>query len=229
MSGKVLIEWRYPYCAQMTRRRYLDSNSVREMHSAISSIFFPADNEERDGPGSNSHDNDAESDDIHNENVLDRENKVNPIEVHQPNTGGHTAVGSVSLSTVPEDDFNGKHYSAPHRQEEERSFLADDRKSIRGSRKNTAMTTATATHPGNDDTSTFYNPISADISYSMRHVEESWHHLMRSDDLNKFKQIAVCNFDFLLAAVSPGSSWIPYLNVCLPTIIWPIIQLTSKG
>lgn len=54
----------------------------------------------------------------------------------------------------------------------------------------------------NDDTSTFYNPIAADVSYSMRHVEESWHHLMRSDDTTRFKQIAVCNFDFLLAAVS---------------------------
>lgn len=41
-----------------------------------------------------------------------------------------------------------------------------------------------------------------DISYSIRHVEEAWHHLMKSDDTNKFKQIAVCNFDFLLAAVS---------------------------
>lgn len=41
-----------------------------------------------------------------------------------------------------------------------------------------------------------------DVSYSTRHVEESWHHLMKSEDTAKFKQIAVCNFDFLLAAVS---------------------------
>ncbi|KAH8371371.1 hypothetical protein KR093_007089 [Drosophila rubida] len=64
----------------------------------------------------------------------------------------------------------------------------------------------------NDDTSTFYNPIAADVSYSMRHVEESWHHLMRSDDTMRFKQIAVCNFDFLLAAVQTVS--ISYLR-CL--------------
>ncbi|EDW85717.1 uncharacterized protein Dwil_GK23222 [Drosophila willistoni] len=64
----------------------------------------------------------------------------------------------------------------------------------------------------NDDTSTFYNPIAADVSYSMRHVEESWHHLMRSDDTTRFKQIAVCNFDFLLAAVQTVS--ISYLR-CL--------------
>ncbi|EDW44581.1 GM15035, partial [Drosophila sechellia] len=59
-----------------------------------------------------------------------------------------------------------------------------------------------------DDTSTFYNPIAADVSYSMRHVEESWHHLMRSDDTTRFKQIAVCNFDFLLAAVSSPISFV---------------------
>jgi hypothetical protein len=32
-------------------------------------------------------------------------------------------------------------------------------------------------------------------------VEESWHHLIKSDDSKKLKEIAVCNFDFLLAAV----------------------------
>lgn len=47
-----------------------------------------------------------------------------------------------------------------------------------------------------------YNPSGVDVSYSTRHVEESWHHLMKSEDTNKFKQIAVCNFDFLLASVS---------------------------
>lgn len=47
-----------------------------------------------------------------------------------------------------------------------------------------------------------YNPSGVDVSYSTRHVEESWHHLMKSEDTAKFKQIAVCNFDFLLASVS---------------------------
>ncbi|XP_037926913.1 NACHT domain- and WD repeat-containing protein 1 isoform X3 [Hermetia illucens] len=63
-----------------------------------------------------------------------------------------------------------------------------------------------------DDTSTLFNPPGADVSYSIRHVEESWHHLMRSDDTGKFKQIAVCNFDFLLASVQTVS--ISYLR-CL--------------
>ena len=44
--------------------------------------------------------------------------------------------------------------------------------------------------------------LSPDVSYSVRHVEESWHHLMRSEDTKKLKEIAVCNFDFLLASVS---------------------------
>lgn len=53
-----------------------------------------------------------------------------------------------------------------------------------------------------DTVSKLCNPSGVDVSYSTRHVEESWHHLMKSEDTAKFKQIAVCNFDFLLAAVS---------------------------
>lgn len=53
-----------------------------------------------------------------------------------------------------------------------------------------------------DSASKLCNPSGVDVSYSTRHVEESWHHLMKSEDTAKFKQIAVCNFDFLLAAVS---------------------------
>lgn len=59
-----------------------------------------------------------------------------------------------------------------------------------------------------DETSTIstQQPIpGSDISYSIRHVEESWHHLIKSDDSKKLKEIAVCNFDFLLAAVSYNS------------------------
>lgn len=44
-------------------------------------------------------------------------------------------------------------------------------------------------------------PAGLDISYSIRHVEEAWHHLIKSNDTKKLKEIAVCNFDFLLAAV----------------------------
>ena len=56
----------------------------------------------------------------------------------------------------------------------------------------------------------------SDISYSIRHVEEGWHHLIKSDDTKRLKEIAVCNFDFLLAAVS--------LNHCTEYILSHKIQ-----
>lgn len=60
-----------------------------------------------------------------------------------------------------------------------------------------------------------YNPSGVDVSYSTRHVEESWHHLMKSEDTAKFKQIAVCNFDFLLASVSGDSFCVLSNNMCV--------------
>lgn len=65
-----------------------------------------------------------------------------------------------------------------------------------------------ADNPSDSAVSKLYNPSGVDVSYSTRHVEESWHHLMKSEDTAKFKQIAVCNFDFLLAAVSMKFFWI---------------------
>lgn len=53
-----------------------------------------------------------------------------------------------------------------------------------------------------DAVNKLYHPSGVEVFYSMRHVEEAWHHLMKSEDTAKFKQIAVCNFDFLLASVS---------------------------
>lgn len=142
MSAKVLIHWRYPYCKELTRRRYLDADSTRSMHIAIANIFFPAENDDQD-------DEDDES-------------------TERDDSDGKQSVASQTTIRDKDNSSVGRKSSAHH----------------------------------NDDTSTFYNPMAADVSYSMRHVEESWHHLMRSDDMDKFKQIAVCNFDFLLAAVS---------------------------
>ncbi|TMW44130.1 hypothetical protein DOY81_010790 [Sarcophaga bullata] len=147
MSGKVLLQWRYPYCKQLSRKRYMDAQSIRCMHLAIANIFFPADPDEQE---------DEEDDDDEDEST-ERE-----ISDDKQSLASQTTM--------------------------------KDKDTLSAGRKSSA-------HP-NDDTSTFYNPIAADVSYSMRHVEESWHHLMRSDDVDKFKQIAVCNFDFLLAAVS---------------------------
>ena len=147
MSGKVLLQWRYPYCKQLSRMRYMDAQSIRSMHLAIANIFFPADPDEQDD----------EEDDEDEDESTERE-----ISDDKQSLASQTTM--------------------------------KDKDTLSAGRKSSA-------HP-NDDTSTFYNPIAADVSYSMRHVEESWHHLMRSDDVDKFKQIAVCNFDFLLAAVS---------------------------
>ncbi|XP_058122559.1 protein qui-1 [Anopheles ziemanni] len=63
-----------------------------------------------------------------------------------------------------------------------------------------------------DDNVTQVLSLGLDISYSIRHVEEAWHHLIKSEDTKKLKEIAVCNFDFLLAAVQTVS--ISYLR-CL--------------
>uniref|UniRef100_A0A6E8VK53 NWD1/2-like winged helix-turn-helix domain-containing protein n=1 Tax=Anopheles coluzzii TaxID=1518534 RepID=A0A6E8VK53_ANOCL len=63
-----------------------------------------------------------------------------------------------------------------------------------------------------DDNVTQVLNLGPDISYSIRHVEEAWHHLIKSEDTKKLKEIAVCNFDFLLAAVQTVS--ISYLR-CL--------------
>ncbi|XP_067632448.1 protein qui-1 isoform X2 [Eurosta solidaginis] len=148
LSGKVLLQWRHSYCAELSKNRYMDAQSTRAMHIAIANIFFQPENEENDGSTS--------------ENASGESDKQSVIS-----------------------------------QKEKESISAPERKS--------------SSHH-NDDTSTFYNPIAVDVSYSMRHVEESWHHLMRSDDMTKFKQVAVCNFDFLLAAVQTVS--ISYLR-CL--------------
>lgn len=70
-----------------------------------------------------------------------------------------------------------------------------------------------ATDNPSDSASKLCNPSGVDVSYSTRHVEESWHHLMKSEDTAKFKQIAVCNFDFLLASVSVCSFHLHFIFV----------------
>lgn len=56
-------------------------------------------------------------------------------------------------------------------------------------------------------------PQSQDITYTMRHVEEAWLHLLRAGDVDKLKRFAVCAFDFLLAAVQMIS--VSYLRCVL--------------
>lgn len=48
MSGKVLLQWRHSYCAELSRKRYMDAQSTRAMHIAIANIFFQHENEDND-------------------------------------------------------------------------------------------------------------------------------------------------------------------------------------
>uniref|UniRef100_A0A182J649 WD_REPEATS_REGION domain-containing protein n=1 Tax=Anopheles atroparvus TaxID=41427 RepID=A0A182J649_ANOAO len=71
---------------------------------------------------------------------------------------------------------------------------SDDMSTAQHSRKSSMQTQQ-------DDNVTQVLSLGLDISYSIRHVEEAWHHLIKSEDTKKLKEIAVCNFDFLLAAL----------------------------
>ncbi|XP_075232823.1 NACHT domain- and WD repeat-containing protein 1 isoform X2 [Lycorma delicatula] len=60
----------------------------------------------------------------------------------------------------------------------------------------------------------FQSSIQAsDVTYSLRHVEESWIHLLKAGDSDRLKQLTICNFDFLLAAVRTVS--VSYLRSIL--------------
>lgn len=53
MSGKVLIEWRHPFSAVLSKERYMNPNYTRTLHTEIANIFFnqdtSADNSSDDG------------------------------------------------------------------------------------------------------------------------------------------------------------------------------------
>lgn len=53
MSGKVLIEWRHPFSAVLSKERYMNPNYTRSLHTEIANIFFnqdtSADNSSDDG------------------------------------------------------------------------------------------------------------------------------------------------------------------------------------
>lgn len=56
-------------------------------------------------------------------------------------------------------------------------------------------------------------PRTETAAYNLRHVEEGWLHLLRGGDVEKLKKLAVCAFDFLLAAVQMIS--VSYLRCVL--------------
>lgn len=47
----------------------------------------------------------------------------------------------------------------------------------------------------------FQSTLHSDVTYSSRHVEESWIHLLKAGDIIKLKTLTMCNYDFLLATV----------------------------
>ncbi|XP_065332021.1 protein qui-1 [Cloeon dipterum] len=55
--------------------------------------------------------------------------------------------------------------------------------------------------------------VGEDVTYSARHVEEAWLHLLKAGDPERLKKLTVCNFDFLLAAVQTVS--VSYLRCVL--------------
>ena len=48
----------------------------------------------------------------------------------------------------------------------------------------------------------FQSTVYKDVTYSQRHIEEAWIHLLLAGDTIKLKSLCMCNYDFLLAAVS---------------------------
>ncbi|XP_063361352.1 protein qui-1 [Cydia amplana] len=51
------------------------------------------------------------------------------------------------------------------------------------------------------DSTPFHSGTRTAAAFTQRHVEESWLHLLLAGDFSKLKDLTVCNFDFLLAAV----------------------------
>lgn len=51
--------------------------------------------------------------------------------------------------------------------------------------------------------------------FTQRHVEESWLHLLLAGDFTRLKDLTICNFDFLHAAV--GHIW--NINCCLYLLV----------
>ncbi|PSN37379.1 hypothetical protein C0J52_19650 [Blattella germanica] len=80
--------------------------------------------------------------------------------------------------------------------------------------KSDADTEEADTSPSENKETPFQTTLQLDdVTYSLRHVEESWIHLLKAGDSSRLKQLTVCNFDFLLAAVQTVS--VSYLRCVL--------------
>ncbi|GBP96112.1 hypothetical protein EVAR_30355_1 [Eumeta japonica] len=63
------------------------------------------------------------------------------------------------------------------------------------------------------DSTPFHSGARTAAAFTQRHVEEAWLHLLLAGDFAKLKDLTVCNFDFLLAAVQTVT--ISYLRCIL--------------
>ncbi|XP_050313345.1 protein qui-1 [Anthonomus grandis grandis] len=59
----------------------------------------------------------------------------------------------------------------------------------------------------------FQSTLHKDVTYRIRHIEESWIHLLKSGDIVKLKNLCMCNYDFMLAALQTFS--VSYLRCLL--------------
>lgn len=44
----MLIEWRHDICADISRKRYIEKESIPTVHEEIANLFFPPESEESD-------------------------------------------------------------------------------------------------------------------------------------------------------------------------------------
>ncbi|XP_025832687.1 NACHT domain- and WD repeat-containing protein 1 [Agrilus planipennis] len=59
--------------------------------------------------------------------------------------------------------------------------------------------------PSSEKRCSIESTIHSDVTYTTRHIEEAWIHLLKSGDIQRLKSLILCNFDFLLAAIQTTS------------------------
>lgn len=55
MSGKVLIQWRHSFCAELAKSRYMTKDSTKAAHIELANIFFSESNTDDSDEMSTSH------------------------------------------------------------------------------------------------------------------------------------------------------------------------------
>nr|CAD7393145.1 unnamed protein product [Timema cristinae] len=221
MSGKILLCWRHELTSDIARKRYLpNQDSLRSTHSDIAYLFFS----EFAQHGSSELDEHSEevSSNLRGGRVENRIGKATPVHLIKTRASIFPFLGSLA--------------------QHETSMLAN------------YGTEAAPALMENKQTPFQTTLQEDDVTYSQRHVEESWIHLLKGErsanppespqqdlqapsssgrpmnpalhippdtirpfpkagDRSRLKQLTVCNFDFLLAAVQMVS--VSYLRCVL--------------